>query len=375
MLVGAASFHPPKGADASWAEVLEPQVGPMTIRRVYESAQTGIPASWETSAARLDVGRRAVAWSMKPPVAEFATGAHDGRLRALLRSIPDDGMPKWLMPWHEGDVKVRRGDYKRETWLAAFRRFADLVHAEQIPHTYVTPCFANWLWLDPQQRAGDPELWWLDDAYDVLAVDGYNATPASMFDQPARFALEHNVPWAVAEVGMFDGPDTSVKARWIADTAAYCAERDAVFQCWFDSPEGFPVDKATAAPTPSSSAASIAAAVEVCATYYQDPREDDVAISDADIQRIADAVVPKVVEALVPKIFPAVWKTDAIPAPDGNPSGTNPAWLAQNVLVDGNQKTREVLELAKQLVEREPGADVEAIVRGVLDGFHGRMET
>lgn len=278
LLVGAATFHPPLSAKASWTDVLEPQVGPLTVRRSYQSTAEGIPSSWAASEASIDVGKRASVLSVRPPIGEFIAGQHDARLRAFLRSIPDDGFPKFLVAWHEADSKVRRGEYSRQQFLDAFTRFSGIVHDEGVPNTFATPCFTNWLWLDPSHAAGQPEQWWLNGVYDVVSIDGYDASPSAMFDQAWQWCRAHDVPWAVAEVGMIDQANTAVKAAWIGDVAAYCASKpaggwpSAVFMCWFDASTNFDPAVADRAPTPTSSAASIAAANTAAQAHYRDPR-------------------------------------------------------------------------------------------------------
>lgn len=274
MLVGAASFHAPLSSKQSWIQILEPQVGPMTVRRSYESTATAIPASWASCEASIDVGKRASVLSLRPPIPEFNAGAYDTALRNFLQSIPDDGMPKFLIGWHEADSKMRRGEYTRNAFMQAIKRFGDIIHNEQLPNVYVTACFTGWLWHDPAQAAGNPELWWQDGVYDVLSVDYYDSTPAAMFDPVVAYAAAHDIPWAVAEVG-WTTPAT--KADRILETADYCASRaaggwpSAVFQCWFDSDVGFAPELSAVAFTPTSSADAIAAANAACAAHYRAP--------------------------------------------------------------------------------------------------------
>jgi len=280
MLVGATCYHPPLSAKNSWTQILEPQVGPLTIRRSFESEATGVPTSWETSEASIDIGKRASAHSIRPPVAEFNNGAYDTKLRNFLRSIPDDGYPKFLIGWHEADSKVRRGNYTRVQFINAFKRFADIVHDEGVPNTYTAVCYTDWLFNDPNKAAGQPEQYWIDGGYiDVWTMDGYQYSGPELFGKAVQFCRERNVPWAVAETGKTDNPaDPSIKAQWILDMADYCASQgsggwpSAVFMCWFDSAVGFDESEAHLAYTPTSSPASIAAANTVCQTYYRDPK-------------------------------------------------------------------------------------------------------
>lgn len=276
LLVGAASYHAPLSSKQSWQQILAPQVGPMTVRRSYEAEGTGVPTSWEASEASIDIGLRASVHSIRPPITSFISGAFDAKLRTFLRSIPADGYPKFLIGWHEGDSKVRRGEYTREQFLTAFKRFADIVHEENIPDVYTTVCYTGWLWLDPSQAAGNPELWWMSDAFDVFSVDYYGEDPASMFAPVLAYARNHNVPWAVSETG-WAIEDQTLKAQRILDTADYCEANgsggwpSAVFQCWFDSDVGFDPSLSALAFTPTSSPEAIAAANQACLEHYRDP--------------------------------------------------------------------------------------------------------
>lgn len=42
------------------------------------------------------------------------------------------------------------------------------------------------------------------------------------------------------------------------------------------------------------------------------------------------------------EVHEAVWNRDSIPAPDGDPSKSNPTWQARNVLLDTNAKVRDL---------------------------------
>ena len=275
MLVGAASYHAPLSSHQSWNQILEPQVGPMVIRRAYESEGTAIPTSWETSEASIDVGKRSTVLSIRPPIQDFINGNYDTRLRNYLRSIPDDGYPKFFGGWHEPDSKMRRGNYTRQQFLSAFQRLSDIVHEEQVPNLYTCVAFTGWLWDDPTQAAGDADLWWLEGGYDVVAVDTYGNAPAVMFDKVLEYTRSHNVPWAVAETGW---TDAATKPAQILATGDYCAVQgsggwpSAAFMCWFDSDVGFDPALSELAFTPTSSPEAIAAANQVCQAYYRDPR-------------------------------------------------------------------------------------------------------
>lgn len=275
LLVGAASYHAPLSSKASWQQILEPQVGPLTVRRSYEAESKGIPSSWDNSEASIDVGKYASVYSVRPPITSFINGTYDTALRTFLRSIPEDGCPKFLGGWHEGDSKVRRGEYTRQQFLTATKRFADILHEENIPNVYMTVCYTGWLWDDPAQSAGSPDLWWQEGTYDVLAVDSYSAAPATMFDKVVNYARLHDVPWGVAETGWLE---PSTKAQMILDTANYCENNgsagwpSAVFQCWFDSDVGFDPEDSALAFTPTSSPEAIAAANQACQDHYRDPK-------------------------------------------------------------------------------------------------------
>jgi hypothetical protein len=279
MLIGATSSHPPLSPQQSWTQILQPQVGPLVARRSFHTEAQGIPSSWAASQAAMDIGLRTPILSIRPPIADFIAGTYDTAWRTFLRSIPDDGFPKFLVAWHEPDAKVRQGIYTRSQFMTAFQRFADLLHEEAIPNTYATMNMSNYLWIDPAQGAGHPEEWWQDGVYDIWSINAYDASPSAMFNAGSQFARDHDVPWAVGETGFVDDfNNTAIKATWISDVAAYCANRSAggwpsaVFCCWFDSAEDRDESIAAGSYTPTSSPASIAAATAVCQTYYRDPR-------------------------------------------------------------------------------------------------------
>jgi hypothetical protein len=268
MMVGAASSHSPLTPIQSW-DALAAQVGPMVIRRSYD---TDIPATWAASQGSPDTGVRASVWSCHPDMTAWLSGSLDAAWNAFLASIPDDGYPKFIIGWHEPDVKVLRGDYTSAQWRTAMAHMSTLIRAAGKPNVYVAGCVSNAPWLPLGINGGlHPDDFWIEDCFDVYSIDGYDTAAGSMWYAAMSWFRGHNIPWAVSETGYLDH-DPAAKALWLTETAAWCAMQasggwpSAVWMCWFDSDVGSQGD-----PTPGSTPAEISAANKICQRYHYDP--------------------------------------------------------------------------------------------------------
>jgi hypothetical protein len=271
MLVGAASVNL-SGSDFA---ALNAVAGPWTVRRSYEDASAGIPVSWAASNAGVDVGVRASVWSGKPPVLALASGALDAQVTAFISSIPDSHVA-FVTIWHEADSKVRQGatDGSGTTitvanYMAAFQRFASLVHAVGKPHVYVAQILTVWSGIAAPSGTTFVDTWPGDGYVDVFAVDGYSdvGTGAALWGPAVAFATGKGIPWGIGEAGCAG----TASATWMQDQADYAAvtaggggRSKCAFLCWFSNGTGGVI------PTPGSDPTLQAKSRDIAQTYYTD---------------------------------------------------------------------------------------------------------
>src|SRR5690606_30401774 len=217
--------------------------GPLTIRRSYQPAASGFPASWAASNAGIDVGKRASCWSGKPNINAMAAGSLDGQALTFLRSIPKTHLA-FVSIWHEGDSKIRGGEFSLSTYKAAFKRFCQLVkqvQSEGWSRLYTIQILTTWSGTNPSSGTTYADTWPGDGLVDCFGVDGYShvGSQASLWGPAVAFAKSKNIPWAVPEIGYGNVGTTDV--QWMHDQIAYLTSTAAggqhtrcAFACWFD---------------------------------------------------------------------------------------------------------------------------------------------
>lgn len=250
--------------------------GPLTIRRSYQPAADGIPATWADSNAGPDVGLRASCWSGKPDLVAMANGSLDAQTLAFLRSIPKDH-PAFVSIWHEGDSKIRQGTFTLAAYLSAFTRFCQLVkqvQAEGWDRLHTIQILTTWSGQSPQPGTTYADTWPGDGLVDVFGVDGYShtGTGASLWGPAVAFAEAKGIPWAVPEIGY--GNTGSQDVAWMTDQITYLTSTPAggphtraVFACWFDTTGPISV------PTPGGNPAWVAAAKNASEVYFTTPAQ------------------------------------------------------------------------------------------------------
>jgi hypothetical protein len=262
MLVGAASQE----LSGSDFPALDAVAGPWTIRRSYGGQADGIPRSFADSVAGIDVGKRASVLSLKPDLTAMADGSLDAAVTAFVRSIPA-GHRTFLTIWHEADGKIRNGKFTLEAWMAAFKRFCDLVHRTGGPTVYTALILEAWSGQHPEPGSTYEELWPGLDATgcpyaDVFSVDGSSdsGSEESLWGPAREFAKHVGVPWAISEIGC----KQELSVDWMARNAVYAADHAAAFLCWFSNDNN-------AVPTPGTDPAADARSHQISLTYYTDP--------------------------------------------------------------------------------------------------------
>lgn len=249
------------------------QFGPLTIRRSYQPAAVGMPASWAACNAGVDVGRRASAWSGKPTMSSVASGALDGQILTFLRSIPKTHVA-FVSIWHEPDGKIKDGVFTLSTYKTGFARFCSLVQqvkAEGWPHLYSFQCVTTWSGTNPTPGTTYADMWPGDGLVDCYGLDGYShvGSQASLWGPGVDFAKAKGIPWCVPEIGY--GNVGTQDVSWMNDQIQYLTATPAggahtrcAFACWFNVPGPISV------PTPGTNSAWIAAAKSASQTYFTD---------------------------------------------------------------------------------------------------------
>jgi hypothetical protein len=252
---------------------MDRRFGPLTIRRSYQPAAAGMPASWAECNAGADVGKRASCWSGKPSITAMAAGSLDRQTLAFLRSVPESHVA-FVGIWHEGDAKIRRGEFSPATYRAALRRFCRLVkrvQAEGRPRLYTIQILTTWSGTSPVAGTTYADTWPGDGLVDCFGVDGYShvGSRESLWGPAVEFARSKGVPWAVPEIGY--GRTGTQDARWMRDQIAYLtttagggARSKAAFACWFNT--GGPISR----PTPGDKPSWIAAARSASRAHHSD---------------------------------------------------------------------------------------------------------
>ncbi|NDU76407.1 hypothetical protein GWI34_27820 [Actinomadura sp. DSM 109109] len=250
--------------------------GPLTIRRSYQPAAAGMPASWAASNAGVDVGKRASCWSGKPSITAMAGGDLDEQTLRFLRSVPKSHLA-FVSIWHEGDGKIRKGTFRLATYTAALARFCRLVRqvqSEGWTRLHTIQILTTWSGTSPKSGTTYADTWPGDGLVDVLGVDGYShvGSGPTLWGPAVNFARDKGIDWAVPEIGY--GRTGTRSATWLNDQVAYLTSTPGggkhtrcAFACWFDT--AGPIST----PTPGKVPAWIAAARKASRTYHTDPDE------------------------------------------------------------------------------------------------------
>ncbi|GGQ28788.1 hypothetical protein BKA00_006337 [Actinomadura coerulea] len=250
--------------------------GPLTIRRSYQPAAAGMPASWRQSTGGVDVGKRASCWSAKPSITAMAGGNLDGQTLRFLRSIPKSHIA-FVSIWHEGDGKIRHGAFRLATYTAALKRFFGLVRqvqSEGWTNLHTIQILTTWSGTSPRAGSTYADTWPGSGLVDVLGVDGYShlGSGTTLWGPAVEFARSKDIPWAVPEIGY--GRTGTRSVTWLKDQVAYLtttpgggAHTRCAFACWFDTVG--PIST----PTPGNVSGWIAAAKDASQTYYSDDND------------------------------------------------------------------------------------------------------
>ena len=206
LAVGAAVNGPGRvdGADLEMFREADGRLGPLTLRRSFDS---DLPGTFASSAAGADAQagfRTFVSW--KPPqddVRGATEGRYDEQIRAWARSVPRTGV--FATSYHEPE-----NDMSAEEFVA-YQRHLYTVVKEANPTIRWGPVYMAYWWdsSEPSHYIGDPEAWWPGEEYaDFAGLDWYGPDPRPMTESASfrtwyRVMEPTGVPLYITEYGQY----------------------------------------------------------------------------------------------------------------------------------------------------------------------------
>jgi hypothetical protein len=165
-----------------------------------------------------EVGRLPWVSVKTPSWAAMAAGHHDNEIDELLNALNQFSEPIWLTIHHEpeggGGVNAPDDPAGPEGHVAMNRRVRERMTALGVNNVALVPIFMAWTWNPRSGRNIDD--WWEDGIYDLLGVDVYMRSEASLMTEDwfrvRRWAEARGLDVAVGEWGM-RGIDTAAGAR------------------------------------------------------------------------------------------------------------------------------------------------------------------
>jgi len=240
MLIGAAIGTGTQAQVTSFESTVGQQI------HVYRSYDSGFPATWQQGAASWHPDRF-VSWhSLKPNVANTASGALDTQLETWVGSIP--ATHRCMLTFQHEPENPSKGINPAQ-WRTAFRRFYDIVKGIR-PDIQVGPILMGWTYDTASGR--DPDGDWNPgaDKVDFYGIDDYQlyllegaGSPTSWDEAPrhttircTQLAASHDRPIAMGELacGDYQG-DFTMKRDWIKAEVDYMVDNNAMAFCYFNT--------------------------------------------------------------------------------------------------------------------------------------------
>lgn len=233
------------GTAAEWARVEGLLNRSLNIRRSYTS--NPISGTLASSAAGMDIGKRAIWYSFKGDLGTMRDGGYTSALNTFLASVPS-GQVLYLTFRHEPENDK---NLDLPTYRAALRRFYTDTKAARASTTVVQPLYMGHTFRTSSGR--NPDDWYPGNAYtDAIGVDIYNpyklpalGNTTQWLDNPMthliafrNYCAAKGKPWGVGEWGCAEdetGIGPSRKALWLRTFADYCAPNNCFALCYFSS--------------------------------------------------------------------------------------------------------------------------------------------
>lgn len=184
-----------------------------------------------------DPGRRQLIVSFKTWPQDILAGLYDADIVATAQACPTD-RPTLLIPWHEPEDDIERGEFTVQQYRDAVTHFAQLVHGAGNPMVRVAVCLMDFTFLGGKGR--DWHNYFVPGAVDVLCVDAYQWSPTNpadhsqVFVPAAQAAAAAGVPLAIAETGVDKSFTGQARLDALTALARYAAAAGAIVACYFD---------------------------------------------------------------------------------------------------------------------------------------------
>ena len=196
----------------------QPAGNNLTLRRTFFTwAQRN---GYLIDIARDDIAHGRVPWvSIKTPSwAAVGAGSYDRELDEFLRNLDSLGGPVWLTVHHEpeggGGVNAPDDPAGPAGHRAMNRRVRQRMQATGTDNIALALILMEWTWDDRSGR--NPDQWWESGVYDIVGIDPYKETEATIIDaewfEVRAWAAARGVDVAVGEWGM-RGTNAAAGAR------------------------------------------------------------------------------------------------------------------------------------------------------------------
>lgn len=215
-------------SDSDWSG-LSAAVGGILVSRTYNTPSVGVPSSYGASSAKHDAARGAAisSISIRPSIADTASGALDAAITAFVQSCPAG---TWITYWAEIDAITRFGTPASQA-VAAYQRFYNVAKSAN-PSCRYGPCYMTFTWTTA--ASGYPPSQWFtlaDGSFisaDFIGLDGYNEkasnwqTFAQVFSPAVTWIQARTeIPIVVCETGTVADPaDSFRRGDWWAGVFA-----------------------------------------------------------------------------------------------------------------------------------------------------------
>lgn len=214
--------------------------GKLGVIRLFDG---GAPDDWTVMGSKLTDHNAIVSFRLPPT--EVLSGRHDAALRTWFRQAPKDTIT-WYSYLHEPEDNIKRGEFTKEDFVAAFQRITLLQRSAapdnpNLRSTLIMMCYTvnpkskrNWRDYFPGAAFTDVIGW---DCYNHgSGTEGYG-TPQQLLERAVATTREAGVAFGVAELGSLvaEGDDGTGRAAWLDEHARYLEGVQAEFVSYFDT--------------------------------------------------------------------------------------------------------------------------------------------
>lgn len=217
------------------------RVGQILCFHNYDSPNDGVPSSYSASAVgdAASLGATVAYMSIRPDIAQTASGALDAQLTALAKTIPAGTYFSW---WAEGEAS--RFGHNKTDFRNGLKRVYQVMKAAN-PGMLIGPCFMTY---SLTSGSGFPLDDWIlspiTDSADFISWDGYNSNASkwTSFQSIMAPAVEWtksraDIPIVIGETNSVEDPsDPNHRGQWWTDAWAWAKTQDIPLFCGWQGP-------------------------------------------------------------------------------------------------------------------------------------------